>query len=73
MIFTVKDIVAIQKVLKRDSIVCKAELMAALGDGAVPKNNLEKHLARYKSGNKENPGSIATISQPRKSVFALTL
>lgn len=47
--------------------------MASLKDGALPRNNLEEHLARYyKSGNKEKPDSIATTSPlalPRKLVL----
>ena len=44
--------------------------MATLRDGGVPKNNLQEHLARYKSTNRESSasGSIATSQPERKSV-----
>ena len=42
--------------------------MATLRDGRVPKNNLQEHLARYKSTNRENSSSIATSQPERKSV-----
>ncbi len=42
--------------------------MATLRDGRVPKNNLQEHLARYKSTNRESSSSIATSQPERKSV-----